>query len=177
MHQTVYWCLDDIVLVLPAFGTTLGSSVGFDNTIRCVGHLVQTRFGGMIFMHRTEQIRAQTYMYVYKLYTYIYVYISMIGRLTQLPEEDSERKAEWKTAWYMRICHPCYTLGFVYKCTAFVMVHLHFFLEAKERSTARLRAGLPTRHCARHAIRFWRLVKHWSIADSADSVKRRTTCL
>ena len=64
MHQTVYWCLDDIVLVLPAFGTTLGSSVGFDNTIRCVGHLVQTRFGGMIFMHRTEQIRAQTYMYV-----------------------------------------------------------------------------------------------------------------
>lgn len=81
MHQTVYWCLDDIVLVLPAFGTTLGSSVGFDNTIRCVGHLVQTRFGGMIFMHRTEQIRAQTYMYVCKLYTYIYVYISMIGDL------------------------------------------------------------------------------------------------
>lgn len=72
MHQTVYWCLDDIVLVLPAFGTTLGSSVGFDNTIRCVGHLVQTRFGGMICMHRTEQIRV-------RMYIVIYVYISMIG--------------------------------------------------------------------------------------------------
>ena len=83
MHQIVYWCLDDIVLVLPAFGTTLGSSVGFDNTIRCVGHLVQTRFGGMIFMHRTEQNRYEhKHICMYINYIRIYVvYISMIGDL------------------------------------------------------------------------------------------------
>ena len=94
MHQIVYWCLDDIVLVLPAFGTTLGSSVGFDNTIRCVGHLVQTFFGGMIFMHRTEQIRAQTYNICMYVYNYIRIHINDRRLSTQLPEEDSERKAE-----------------------------------------------------------------------------------
>ena len=72
MHQTVYWCLDDIVLVLPAFGTTtVGISVGFDNTIRCVGHLVRTRFARKIFMHRTEQIGAQTCIYIYIYYIYV----------------------------------------------------------------------------------------------------------